>query len=323
MVLQQSFGAAGQQSFGAAGQVTTGIQDRAIKSPYDQRSDVGSLAIVSGNWGGNRNSKATQLHMNEDLRRGPGSIVCLQEASIENGKYLEMPSADYDALHGSPRSRLEELQARPGAQYRVIRGNEDEKSLLIGSRASLTAELQLLKWQKNPDGTYKDPNKKNKIAYSRIMVANVVFKKPIAGHANLTIANVHLHHLTAKASQGFKTALNSFFDNLAEIILKYGVRVLTGDFNMSMYQVVPMLRDRKVAIHLAAWFPWMKGGELQVDSCGIFLCGPCSRIQRVIDEEAFVHDVRGGGRASASSIAEHADENQEADENRDCLQIGN
>ena len=44
-----------------------------------------------------------------------------------------------------------------------------------------------------------------------------------------------------------------------------------GDFNMSVFRVVPELRERGVTIDLGAWYPWKSlGGEPMSDSCGIF-----------------------------------------------------
>ena len=49
------------------------------------------------------------------------------------------------------------------------------------------------------------------------------------------------------------------------------VQVLMGDFNMSLFRVVPELRERRVMIDLGAWYPW-KSLEVEPmsDSCGIF-----------------------------------------------------
>ena len=44
-----------------------------------------------------------------------------------------------------------------------------------------------------------------------------------------------------------------------------------GDFNVSLFLVVPSLRSRGVVIDLAAWYPWKApDGTPNADSCGIF-----------------------------------------------------
>ena len=78
---------------------------------------------------------------------------------------------------------------------------------------------------------------------------------------------VHLHrHL---ANNKWPTKLNRFWDWLAERLRHCDV--LMGDFNMSLFMVVPEIRSRGVTIDLAAWFPWkMPDGTACADSCGIF-----------------------------------------------------
>ena len=44
-----------------------------------------------------------------------------------------------------------------------------------------------------------------------------------------------------------------------------------GDFNMSLFKVIPELRSRGVTVDLAAWYPWKSPMGLPMsDSCGIF-----------------------------------------------------
>ena len=51
-----------------------------------------------------------------------------------------------------------------------------------------------------------------------------------------------------------------------------------GDFNLSLFKVVPELRRLGVPVQLAAWYPWRVAGsdEPMADSCGIFMCVPCA-----------------------------------------------
>ena len=47
-----------------------------------------------------------------------------------------------------------------------------------------------------------------------------------------------------------------------------------GDFNMSLFRVIPELRSRGAVIDLGAWYPWKSlEGEPMSDSCGIFFVG--------------------------------------------------
>ena len=65
--------------------------------------------------------------------------------------------------------------------------------------------------------------------------------------------------------------LTKFWDWLSQQIENYNVQVLMGDFNMSLFMVIPELRSRGVKIDLGAWYPWKSlEGEPMADSCGIF-----------------------------------------------------
>jgi hypothetical protein len=101
------------------------------------------------------------------------------------------------------------------------------------------------------------------------------------------VANVHLHHLTAKKEHGFDNAHKTFWCVLATYIKKYNIRVLAGDFNMSLLCVVPELRRRQITVNIAAIFPWnciaenMKADStrFKLDSCGVFIIGEASSIK--------------------------------------------
>ena len=65
--------------------------------------------------------------------------------------------------------------------------------------------------------------------------------------------------------------LKHFWKWLSKKICDFKVQVLMGDFNMSLFRVVPELRKRGVTIDLGAWYPWKSlEGEPMSDSCGIF-----------------------------------------------------
>ena len=55
-----------------------------------------------------------------------------------------------------------------------------------------------------------------------------------------------------------RVAYKRFSDTLAQHILRHGVRLMAGDFNMSFTQVCRLLRDRGIRIELVAWHPWQQ-----------------------------------------------------------------
>ena len=103
----------------------------------------------------------------------------------------------------------------------------------------------------------------------------------------LSLMNCHLHHNTAKkdlVGTGSK-AYNSFWDEVADAINEFEVRVLSGDFNMALWKVVVELRARGVAAHIAAWFAHTQPTETvpRIDSTAIFLIGRCAGIRKAFD----------------------------------------
>ena len=81
---------------------------------------------------------------------------------------------------------------------------------------------------------------------------------------------VHMHNELANNVLG-PQKLNFFWAWLSEKIEAYEVQVLMGDFNMSLFRVIPEVRSRGAVIELGAWYPWKSlKGEPMSDSCGIF-----------------------------------------------------
>ena len=73
---------------------------REVGRPYAYREDVGAVGILTGNWGGHRANPATQAAMDLDLKSGPATIICLQEAHEGVAAVLTEP-----ALQLHPRLR--------------------------------------------------------------------------------------------------------------------------------------------------------------------------------------------------------------------------
>ena len=66
------------------------------------------------------------------------------------------------------------------------------------------------------------------------------------------VLHVHNHLANGKWPQ----TLEHFWGWLVEKLRTYDVEVLMGDFNMSLFKVIPELRSRGVVVDLGAWFPW-------------------------------------------------------------------
>ena len=110
----------------------------------------------------------------------------------------------------------------------------------------------------------------------------------------LTFMSVHLHHMTAKkAVENPAAALKGFWDELVEAIVEFRVRIMAGDFNMALWQVVPELRARGVQANLAAWYPWKydQDSSIRIDSTAIFVIGPCAGLRKVFGSDAIIESA--------------------------------
>ena len=75
------------------------------------------------------------------------------------------------------------------------------------------------------------------------------------------------------------------WNEVARHIVQFGVRVLTGDFNMALWSTVVELRARGLQANLAAWYPWKNHLEaaIRMDSCCIVVIGPAMKVRMMYD----------------------------------------
>ena len=120
-------------------------------------------------------------------------------------------------------------------------------------------------------------------------MAAVTLKRPWCGMSMVIVCNCHFHHMTAKKAKGFSKSHVQFLDELASTIVEKGVRILAGDFNMSLWIVAREMRQRGLQITIAAAFAWAQPVPSQVksDSCGMFLIGPAAGTKFLWDPSAF------------------------------------
>ena len=167
---------------------------------------------------------------------------------------------------------------RSGHDYLTMRGSE-KSSNLLGVRSAVADSMELLFWERKYEGVYKTKGKnKTQIrAYSRTLIGKINLKHNVGFMGKeLQVAVCHLHNMVANKDAGFRRQNENYWPFLAAQIKKYNVQVLMGDFNMSLFKVVPELRSRGIPAQLVSWYPWM--GQTSYlpmsDSCGIFVCVP-------------------------------------------------
>ena len=272
-------------------------------------SHGGTFGVMTANWGGKWGDPDLHSHMQQDLKSSSCQFLLIQEASAD---LLDYAQQDPGAGEQEGAKGRGDGAKRAPAKFIGVRGYEEGDSTMICGRASLVSGMRLLLFHRRKDGTYtqKPKSKKKtapadrvlKTAISRIMIASAkmrFWKTRGSGAAGsddqedldeLTFANVHMNYKTAKkelhsGSEQYKR----FWDTLARYLAQFRPRVLCGDFNMALFLVVPELRARGFQINLAAWYPWQAQHEsaVRVDSCGIFLLGPCEGVRLCYGISAF------------------------------------
>ena len=107
------------------------------------------------------------------------------------------------------------------------------------------------------------------MAYSRSIIAKVTLPHTLGflGREHVAMV-VHMHNELANLVLK-QHRLDKFWNWLSKKIVDSHVQVLMGDFNMSLFRVIPELRSRGTVIDLGAWCPWESlQAEPLRDSCG-------------------------------------------------------
>ena len=109
----------------------------------------------------------------------------------------------------------------------------------------------------------------------------------------LTLMTVHMHFSFAKkdfsgnapgAGTDWENKWVKWWDDLAEYIVKFKVRILTGDFNMALFRVVPELRARRIPANMVASYMFTDSrNQLKIDSTAIFIIGPLAGATSLFD----------------------------------------
>ena len=281
--------ASGQSDNNDNPESTVGFRGRVVNKPFQCREDVGEIGILNGNFGPERNDRRIRDYTRENLKKSPATIIALQEASKAVGDilYSEEPIAPRAA--GAPAviapavagqaGCAATMASRPEAKFLVAMGDENGATLLTAVRHSLATGIKTLQWYWHFDGTYREHGQR-KTARSRVLISEIRWRKRTALMDKFVHANVHFHYKTAKKHTGLAAAHGTFFQELYEMLVRFGVNCMSGDFNMSVFLVVSILRQFGLIIDLAAIYPWRKEGQESSvsDSSAIFLIGGCQKI---------------------------------------------
>ena len=108
-----------------------------------------------------------------------------------------------------------------------------------------------------------------------------------------------MHRETSKNTAGLTEGNELFWHHLQTALCDYRAVVLTGTFNMSLFQVVPRLRDMNWNAELLSWYPWVQTaeeddstapadagkGQIMFDGLGIFTLHTQCKMTRALDLE--------------------------------------
>ena len=246
----------------------------------------------------------------------PAALIALCECTQELEEELMAEGCEDKPQRRKAAEQLEDptswgqevLECRPRHKYITARGDEP-KSLLIGIREHLCDELKVVGFWRLEVGKYKPrvrsggqkggPRKIK--AYARIMVAEVTLTYPVSflGLSHRVML-VHMHNELARGAFG-PDKLKRWWDDLAHRIRTTEVRILLGDFNMSLFTVVPELRSRGICIDVCAWYAWKEEilGTPGADSLGIFAINCPGEFTRVYDIDRVHADSHEGILSSA------------------------
>jgi hypothetical protein len=228
----------------------------------DDGHNVGNMGWLFANWGNCPHNLQMRFHINTAMKKNPAMVIGLAECGREVEENLR--SRGYE---GDPSAPKHSLESRKGYEYLTLRGDE-ASSVLVGLRTEIGNSLELLFWKRLYHGQYRTSNRGHGRAYSRLLIAKVDTDQTIGflgSSHNLLCMHLHFH----LANHKWPKKLEEFWPWFYGLTVKYGVKVLMGDFNMSMWLIIPELRRRGLIIDLAAWYPWKTEGvgEPMSDSC--------------------------------------------------------
>ena len=143
--------------------------------------------------------------------------------------------------------------------------SDSVKTNLVAARSTYAKDIKVLEWHKTHDGSYKGKLSKTQRAnlnhakrmvdaMSRVLVVEVTLRQPWSGRTKITIANVHLHYMTAKGEGPFKDGSLKWWAGLRSILERFDVDIVAGDFNMALWKVVPTLRRHQRIVALVSAF---------------------------------------------------------------------
>ena len=151
----------------------------------------------------------------------------------------------------------------PWAGWHVVRGDEDGNTCIVAGKRSMFKSVTRLEWHRSSGGKYKKKNNKAVVdAWSRIIVAELVFWKPRCGMEKVVVCCVHMHRDPAARRPGFVQGADEFWQGLHHRIAKLNVNIIGGDFNMALWEVTGRLLLCGSKVTLVSAYAWRHVGAI-------------------------------------------------------------
>ena len=252
------------------------------------RPDVGNIGFALNNFGQRPQTEdGYRRVLDAQLKKSPAQVIALAECEESVAELLQRPPVEedpdaQDAAVAASQTQVQKFLSRNEHAYVTLRGAE-KASVCLAVRVETAEDIDLLHWERKYEGLYTSSTKtKNKLtpkpkkkAYTRILIGRIKLHNNVGFIGrSLVVAVVHLHFTVGKNMKHFKEGHQEFWNKIAEFCRTFGIDILLGDFNMSLWRVVPELRRRGVPASLVAWYPWTADvdGALKpfTDSMGIF-----------------------------------------------------
>ena len=209
---------------------------------HNERADVGN--IMFGCYATNRSLDAT---------------LCTPADFVR--ELIWNPCAVSIAI-GMPREYANDACSAFDGYLQMISSRDGRRAVFAKTRAttslSAVAEVTL----SSPEGDV--------LGHSTVVAVELVL--PFCGMTNVVVAALELINFRG---DGFEDDLAAVAEQLAQMILRTGVRVIAGRWPSAVVELLSMLRSKGVSICPAAWSPYLSAtNEMRIHASMVMLRGP-------------------------------------------------
>jgi hypothetical protein len=150
----------------------------------------------------------------------------------------------------------------PYPGWHIVRGDEVGNTCIVAGKRSVFKSVTRLEWHRASGGTYKKKSGPRVDAWSRLIVAELVFWRPRCGREKVVVCSVHMHRDPAARRPGFVVGADEFWIGLHHRITRLKVNIIGGDFNMALWDVKDRLMACGSIVTLVSAYAWRHVGVI-------------------------------------------------------------